>query len=89
VTVNVTSSTTYSDFGAGSATIADVKVGDQVAVFGTDTSNTVTADKVGIGNPGGPGGPGRLGGPGSGGGPMGPAPTSGSESSTAGSSVSS
>ena len=38
-------------------TLADVKVGDHVAVVGTDASGTVSASKVAIGPPGGPGGP--------------------------------
>jgi len=59
VTVDVGTSTTYRDPGVTSATFADVKVGDHVAVFGTDTSNTVTATSVGVGDfPGGRGGPG-------------------------------
>ncbi len=67
VTVDVTSSTTYRDRGVTSPTLADVKVGDRVAVFGTKTGTTVAATSVGIGMPGmpgGPGGPGRWGGPG-------------------------
>ena len=69
VTVEVGSTTTYHDPGVTSPTLADVKVGDHVAVFGTDTSNTVTATSVGIGDfpaggRGGPGGPGGKGGPG-------------------------
>jgi hypothetical protein len=51
VTVDVSSSTTYREFGVTSASIADVKVGTQVAVFGTETGNTVTATTVGIGAP--------------------------------------
>jgi preprotein translocase subunit YajC len=62
VTVDVGSSTTYQDPGVTSPTIANVTVGEHVAVFGTDTSNTVTATSVAIGNPpnggmGGKGGP--------------------------------
>ncbi len=56
VTVDVGSSTTYLDPGVTTPTIADVKVGDHVAVFGTDTNNTVAGTKVAIGGPGGPGG---------------------------------
>ncbi len=79
VTVDVGSSTTYAEFGVNSASISDVKVGTHVAVFGTDSSNTVTATKVGIANPnGGPGGPG---GPGDGDGDGG-MPTSAPASST-------
>jgi len=77
VTVDVNSSTSYLEFGVTSATIADVKAGTQVAVFGTDTANTVTATKVGIGGPrgaaGGTDGPGH----GDGDGPMGGMPPSG------------
>jgi hypothetical protein len=60
VTVNVGSTTTYRDASVASATIANVTVGEHVAVFGTDTSNVVTATSVAIGDPpaggGGPGG---------------------------------
>jgi len=62
VTVNVSGSTTYADPSVTTATFADVKVGDHVAVFGTDTSNTVAATKVAVGGPRGPGGPGGPGG---------------------------
>jgi hypothetical protein len=70
VTVDVGSTTTYFDPGVSSPTIADVKVGEHVAVFGTESSGTVTATQVAVGNPpagqGGPGGVGggRPGGPG-------------------------
>ena len=59
VTVNVSSATTYMDQGVTSASIANVTVGEHVAVFGTDTSNTVAATSVAIGTPpaGGKGGP--------------------------------
>ena len=59
VTVNVSSTTTYRDSGVTSASIANITVGEHVAVFGSDTSNTVTATSVAIGNPpvGGMGGP--------------------------------
>jgi hypothetical protein len=63
VTVDVGSSTSFMEFGKTSASIADVTVGAHVAVFGTDTNNTVTATKVGIGGPGGSGGPGGTRGP--------------------------
>ena len=56
VTVDVTGTTTYLDPATTSPTFADVKVGENVAVFGTDTSNTVAATKVAIGSVGGPGG---------------------------------
>jgi hypothetical protein len=67
VTVKVSTATTYVDQGVTSPTIANVTVGERVAVFGPDTSGTVAANKVAIGvpsGPGGPGGPGRPGGPG-------------------------
>ncbi len=65
VTVNVGTTTTYLDPEVTTPTIADVKVGEHVAVFGTDTSNTVTATQVAIGTPpkGGMTGPGGDGGP--------------------------
>lgn len=74
VTTNVGSTTIYRDPGVTSPTIADVTVGEHVAVFGTDTSDTVAATSVLIGNPpsGGPGGPGGPGGHGGHGGPDGP-----------------
>ena len=56
VTVHVGSSTSYVDQAVTSPSLSDVKVGAHVAVFGTDTANTVTATKVDIGGPGGPGG---------------------------------
>jgi Domain of unknown function (DUF5666) len=61
VTVEVDSSTTYFDPGVGSPTIATVKVGEFVAVFGSESSGSVSATRVGIGRPpggagGGPGG---------------------------------
>jgi hypothetical protein len=63
VTVNVDSTTTYRDTSVASATIANVTVGEHVAVFGSDTSNVVTATSVGIGDPSaGGGGPGGKGG---------------------------
>jgi preprotein translocase subunit YajC len=65
VTVNVGSSTSYVDQGVTSPSLANVTVGEQVAVFGTDSSDVVTATKVAIGTPpaGGKGGPGGRGGP--------------------------
>ena len=67
-TVEVGSSTTYVDPGVTSPTIADVRAGEFVAVFGTDGSDSVRATRVGIGRP--PGGADR--GPGGGwGGPVG------------------
>ena len=97
VTVDVGSSTTYTEFGKTSASIADVTVGAHVAVFGTNANNTVTATKVGIGNPtarpggfgrpGGPWGPGGNHGPdGMGGWPPAPSGTAGSSGTASGSS---
>jgi hypothetical protein len=65
VTVNVGSTTSYVDQGVTSPSLANVTVGEQVAVFGTDSSNVVTATRVAIGTPpsGGKGGPGGQGGP--------------------------
>jgi hypothetical protein len=65
VTVDVTSSTTYKDAGVASPTIADVTVGERVAVQGTTASGTVTATSVLIGGGFGAGhrGPGRSGSP--------------------------
>jgi hypothetical protein len=86
VIVDVSSSTSYVEFGKSSASMADVTVGTHVAVFGTDTNNTVTATKVGLGSPtGGPGGPGGMHGPGGPGGhlPTSPTGTSSASSSTA------
>jgi hypothetical protein len=58
VTVNVSSSTTYRDHDVSSPSLANVTVGEQVAVFGTDSANVVTATSVAIGAPpaGAPGG---------------------------------
>jgi hypothetical protein len=80
VTVEVGSSTTYLDHDVTSPSLADIKVGTRVAVFGTDTANTVTATKVGIGTPpSGGDGPGHGPGPGDGDGDGGMgAPMSGS-----------
>jgi hypothetical protein len=60
VTVNVGSATTYVDPGVTSPSVTNVTVGEHVAVFGTDTSDVVTATRVAIGTPpsGGPGGKG-------------------------------
>ncbi len=72
VTVDVSGSTTYRDPSVSSPTLANVTVGETVAAFGTETSNTVTATSVAIGEPGGPGGPGGPSGHGGPGGPGGP-----------------
>jgi hypothetical protein len=63
VTVDVGSTTTYRDAGITTPTFADVTVGEHVAVFGSESSGTLTATSVGIGNPPA-GGPPGLGGPG-------------------------
>jgi hypothetical protein len=62
VTVDVTSTTTYRDPKVSSASFADVTVGQQVAVFGTESDGSVAATSICIGLPpgagkGGPGGP--------------------------------
>ncbi len=64
VTANVSSSTKYLDHDVTTPSLANVTVGQHVAVFGTDTSNVVTATTVAVGAPpsGGPGG--MPGGPG-------------------------
>jgi hypothetical protein len=88
-TVDVGTNTTYVDTGVTSATMADVKVGEHVAVFGTDSSGVITATRVAIGTPpnGGKGGPspgagsGGKGGP-PGGGSGGPPPGAPSNSSS-------
>ena len=61
-TVDVTSSTTYKDYGVTSPTLANVKAGEFVAVAGSSSSGTVHATSVMIGGPGGPGGPAGFGG---------------------------
>lgn len=68
MTVDVDSSTTYFDPGVSSPNIASVTVGEQVAVFGSGTTESVTATRVAIGRPpvSGTGGPGGGAGPGSG-----------------------
>ena len=55
-TVNVSSSTTYRDRGVTTPSLANVIVGESVAVFGTLNSGVVTATSVAIGTPGGWGG---------------------------------
>ena len=56
LTVDVTDATTYRDPGVTSPSFANVKVGETVVVFGTETSGTVAATSVGIGTSAGPGG---------------------------------
>jgi hypothetical protein len=51
VTVVVDSTTAYFGAGVRSPTVADIKVGEHVAVFGTDHSQLVTAGRVAIGKP--------------------------------------
>jgi preprotein translocase subunit YajC len=70
VTVNVGSTTAYVDPGVTSPSLANVTVGEHVAVFGTDSSDVVTATMVALGTPP-TGGPGGAGGPGGKGGPPG------------------
>jgi hypothetical protein len=53
VTVDVSDATTYRDQDATSPSVANVKVGEMVAVSGTETSGTVAATSVGIGSFGG------------------------------------
>jgi hypothetical protein len=50
-TVDVSSSTTYLDHDVTSPSIADVTVGEHVAVFGTSASGVITATGVAIGMP--------------------------------------
>src|ERR1700726_946423 len=47
----VGTATTYRDAGVTTPTLANVTVGEHVAVFGTDTANVVTATSVAIGAP--------------------------------------
>jgi len=58
VPVDVSSSTSYSEFGRTSDSIRDVTVGAHFAVFGTDANNTVTATRVDIADAAGTDGPG-------------------------------
>jgi endonuclease YncB( thermonuclease family) len=83
VTVNVGTTTTYRDAGVTTPTLANVTVGENVAVFGTDTADVVTATSVALGEPpsGGPGGHGP-GGPGGPEGPGGPPPSGGGNGSS-------
>jgi hypothetical protein len=55
ITVDVSTSTTYRDRDVTSPTLANIKVGENVAVFGAETSDIVTATSVGIRRPGGRG----------------------------------
>lgn len=55
VTVNVSGSTKYLDHDVATPSFANVTVGQHVAVFGSDTSNVVTATSVAVGAP--PSGP--------------------------------
>jgi hypothetical protein len=51
VTVLVDTTTDYFGAGVPSPTMANVKVGEHIAVFGSDRSELVTADRVAIGRP--------------------------------------
>ena len=51
VTVLVDTTTDYVGAGVPSPTMANVKVGEHIAVFGNDRSALVTADRVAIGRP--------------------------------------
>ena len=51
VTVLVDTTTDYFGAGVPSPTMANVKVGEHIAVFGIDRSELVTADRVAIGRP--------------------------------------
>lgn len=91
VTVAVDSSTTYFDPGVSSPSSTSVKVGEHVAVFGSESSDSVTANRVAIGLPpaggrGEPGGsgPGKDRGPGPGGPGGNPAGSPGSVGTTSG-----
>ncbi len=64
VTVQTSTSTTYTERGVSSASLTDVAVGENVAVFGTVSGSSVTATQIAIGGNGVDGGPGYLGGPG-------------------------
>jgi hypothetical protein len=65
VNVEVSKTTTYFEPGTTSPSVADVTVGEHVAVFGTERSGTVTAAQVAIGTPpsGAKEGPGGKGAP--------------------------
>ena len=62
VTVEVGSSTAYFDPGVGSPTMANVRTGEFVAVFGSESSGSIRATRVGIGRPPGAAGRGPVGG---------------------------
>lgn len=51
VTVDVSSSTSYMEFGTSSTSLGAVTVGSHVTVFGAQGSDAVTATRVGIGLP--------------------------------------
>ncbi len=84
VTVDVGSSTTYRDPSVSSPSFADVKAGEHVAVVGSESSSTVTATTVLIGNPPG-GGRCASGGPAGMGGNQSNGPNSGSTTPNSGS----
>jgi hypothetical protein len=62
LTVVTSSSPTYTERGLTAASLTDVTVGENVAVFGTVSGSTVTATQIAIGGNGVGGGPGYLGG---------------------------
>ena len=55
-TVNVSGATTYRERGVTTPSLANITVGEHVAVFGTLSSGVITATSVAIGMPGGWGG---------------------------------
>jgi hypothetical protein len=62
LTVQTNATTTYTERGASSASLTDVQIGENVAVFGTVSGTSVTATQIAIGGNGIAGGPGYLGG---------------------------
>jgi hypothetical protein len=74
VIVQTSSSTTYTERGVSGASLADIAIADNVAVFGTVSGASVTATQVAVGGNGVGGGPGYLGGRGYRGGGGGPGP---------------
>ncbi|MGO9787949.1 MAG: hypothetical protein ACLP8S_00090 [Solirubrobacteraceae bacterium] len=59
VTVQTSSSTTYAERGVTAASLTNVTIGENVAVFGTVSGATVTATQIAIGGNGVGGGPGH------------------------------
>ncbi len=62
VTVQTSTSTTYTERGLSSPSLTDITVGENVAVFGTVSGSTVAATQIAIGGNGIDGGPGYPGG---------------------------